>query len=170
MYLPHRTIPRQLQGEVQKCLDTWLRQGIIRPSKSLYASQVVIVRKKTSEIRLCVDYRKLNSIVVRDAFPLPRIDEALQAVHNGQWFTSFDLAQGYLQMPVEEADIPKTAFRAGSSGLYEFTYAIRVVQLWVQFLSPHGNVSRRSAICYSPAIPRGHLYICCQYRQNAGPY
>ena len=50
VYLPHRTIPRQLQGEVQKCLDTWLRQGIIRPSKSLYASQVVIVRKKTSEI------------------------------------------------------------------------------------------------------------------------
>ena len=122
VYLPHRTIPRQLQGEVQKCLDTWLRQGIIRPSKSPYASQVVIVRKKTGEIRLCVDYRKLNSIVVRDAFPLPRIDEALQAVHNCQWFTSFDLAQGYLQMPVEEADIPKTAFRAGSSGLYEFTH------------------------------------------------
>ena len=60
--------------------------------------------------------------MVRDAFPLPRIDEALQAVHNCQWFTSFDLAQGYLQMPVEEADIPKTAFKAGSSGLYEFTH------------------------------------------------
>ena len=60
--------------------------------------------------------------MVRDAFPLPRIDEALQAVHNCQWFTSFDLAQGYLQMPVEEADSPKTAFRAGSSGLYEFTH------------------------------------------------
>ena len=160
VYLPHRTIPRQLQGEVQKCLDMWLRQGIIRPSKSLYASQVVIVKKKTSEIRLCVDYWKLNSIVVRDAFPLPRIDEVLQAVHNCQWFTSFDLAQGYLQMPVEEADIPKTAFRAGSSGLYEFySYAIWVVQLRFQFLLPHGNVSRRSAICHSPAIPRQHLYI-----------
>ena len=80
------------------------------------------MRKKTSEIQLCVDYQKLNSIVVRDAFPLPRIDEALQAVHNCQWFTSFDLVQGYLQMPVEEADIPKIAFRAGSSGLYEFTH------------------------------------------------
>ena len=55
-------------------------------------------------------------------FSLSRIDEALQAVHNCQWFTSFDLAQGYLQMPVEKADIPKTAFRAGSSGLYEFTH------------------------------------------------
>ena len=56
--------------------------------------------------------------MVRDAFPLPRIAEALQAVHNCQWFMSFDLAHGYLQMPVEEADIPKTAFRAS---LYKFT-------------------------------------------------
>ena len=121
VYLPHRTIPWQLQGEVYKCLDTWLRQGIIRPSRSPYASQVVIVRKKTGKILLCVNYHKLNSIVVRDAFPLPHIDEALQAVHNCQWFSSFDLAQGYLQMPVDEADIHKTAFWAGSSGLYEFT-------------------------------------------------
>ena len=121
VYLPHMTIPGHLQGEVQKCLDTWLRQGPIRPSKSLYASQVVIVRKETGEIQLCVDYQKLNSIVVRDTFPLPRINEALQAVHNCQWFMTFDLVQGYLQMWVEEADIYKTAFRAGSSGLYEFT-------------------------------------------------
>ena len=124
VYLPHRTFPKQLQGEVRKCLDTWLRQGIICPSKTLYASQVVIVRKKTGEIQLCVDYLKLNSIVVRDAFPLPQIEEALQAVNNCQWFTSFDLAQGYLQMPVAESDIYKMAFRAGSSGLYEFTHML----------------------------------------------
>ena len=68
VYLPHRTIPWQLQSEVHKCLDTRLRQGIIRPSRSPYASQVVIVCKKTGEIQLCVDYCKLNSIVVRDAF------------------------------------------------------------------------------------------------------
>ena len=55
VYLPHRQIPVQLQSEVRKCLDNWLKQGIIHPSKSPYASQVVIVRKKTSEIRLCVD-------------------------------------------------------------------------------------------------------------------
>ena len=69
VYLVHCTIPPQLQGEVQKCLDTWLQQGIIRPSQSPYASQVVIVQKKTGEIHLCVDYNKLNSIMVRDAFP-----------------------------------------------------------------------------------------------------
>ena len=99
----------------------WLRQEIIHPLKSPYACQVVIVRKKTGKIWLCVDYCKLNSIVVSDAFPLPQINEALQAVNNCQWFTSFDLAKGYLQMPVAESDIHKMAFRAGSSGLYEFT-------------------------------------------------
>ena len=59
--------------------------------------------------------------MVRDAFSLPRIDEALQAVHSSNWFTSFDPTQGYLQLAMEEDDIQKTPFRAGSSGLYEFT-------------------------------------------------
>ena len=68
-----------------------------------------------------MDFRKLNAISIRDSFPLPRIEEALQAVQAAVWFTSFDLAQGYLQMAMEEADIPKTAFCVGSSGLFEFT-------------------------------------------------
>ena len=59
MYLPHHTIPPQLQGEVSKCLDTWLQQGIIRPSQSPYASQVVVVCKTTGEIQLYVDYKNL---------------------------------------------------------------------------------------------------------------
>ena len=122
VYLPHHTIPRQLQGEVHKCLDTWLCQGIIRPSKSSYAFQVVIVHKKSGKIHLCIDYQKLNSIRVRDTFPLPRIDKALQAVHSSNWFTSYDLTQGYLQLAMEEGDIQKTAFRASSSGLYELTH------------------------------------------------
>ena len=71
-----------------------------------------------------MDYQKLNSITVRDAFPLPRIDEALQAVHSSNWFSSFDLAQGYLQLAMEESDIKKTAFRAGSMDLYKFTHIL----------------------------------------------
>ena len=121
VYLPHWQIPVQLQSEVRKCLDNWLKQGIIHLSKSPYASQVVIVRKKTGEIRLCVNFRKLNTISIHDSFPLPRVEEALQAVQAAVWFSSFDLAQGYLQMAMEEEDIEKNAFRAGSSGLYEFT-------------------------------------------------
>ena len=122
VYLPHRQIPVQLQSKVRKCLDNWLKQGIIRPSKSPYASQVVIVHKKTGEIRLCVDFRQLNAISIHDSFPLPHVEEALQALQAAVWFSSFDLAQGYLQMAMEEEDILKTAFRAGSSGLYEFTH------------------------------------------------
>ena len=80
------------------------------------------MQKKTGEIRLCMDYRKLNSIMVRDAFPLPRINKALQAVHSSNWFTSFDLAQGYLQLAMEESNIKKTAFRPRSTGFYEFTH------------------------------------------------
>ena len=122
VYLPHHTIPPQLQGEVHKCLDTWLRQGITRPSWSPYASQVVIVQKKTGKIHLCRDYQRLNSIIVGDAFPLPRINEALQTVHISNWFYSFDLVQGYLQLAMEESNIKKTAFGACSMGLYEFTH------------------------------------------------
>ena len=121
VYLPHQAIPVQLQSEVRKCLNTWLKRGIIGPSKSPYASLVVIVRKKSGEIRQCVDFCKLNAISVHDSYPLPLVEEALQAVQAAVWFSSFDLAQGYLQMAIEEADIPKTVFRAGSSGLYEFT-------------------------------------------------
>ena len=89
---------------------------------SLYASQVVIVHKKSGEIHLCIDYSSLNAITVHDSFPLPRIEEALQAIKVAVWFTSFDLAQGYLQFAMDEADIHKTAFWAGSSGLYKFTH------------------------------------------------
>ena len=121
VYLPHCTIPVQLQTEVCKCLDTWLKQGIIHPSHSPYVSQVVIVHKKSGEIRLCINFLALNAIMIHNSFPLPQIEQALQAVKSAMWFTSFDLAQGYLQLAMDEADIHKTAFRAGSSGLYKFT-------------------------------------------------
>ena len=63
--------------------------------------------KKTGEIHLCVAYHKLNSITVRDAIPLPRIDEALQAIHSSNWFSSLYLAQGCLQLAMEENDIKR---------------------------------------------------------------
>ena len=122
VYLLHHTIPPQLQGKVHKCLDTWLQKGIIRPLQNPYASQVVIVHKKTGEICLCIDYQKLTSIMVRDAFSLLKIDAALQAFHSSNWFSSFDLAQEYFQLVMEESDIKKTALRASSTGLYRFTH------------------------------------------------
>ena len=122
VYLPHCTILIQLQAEVHKCLNAWLRQGIICPSHSLYTLQVVIVHKKSGEIWLCINFRALNAITLHDSFPFSRIEEALQAVKAAVWFTSFDLAQGYLQHAMDEADIMKIAFCTGSSGLYKFTH------------------------------------------------
>ena len=69
-----------------------------------------------------MDYKKLKWITIRDDFPLPCIDEALQVIRNCNWFTSFDLSQGYLQLVMVENDQKKTAFRVQSSGLYEFTW------------------------------------------------
>ena len=131
VYLPHHTIPVQLQAEVHKCLDAWLRQGIFRPLHSPYALQVVIVCKKSREIQLCIDFRILNVITICDSFPLPRIEEALQAVKAAVWFTSFDLTQGYLQLTMDEADIFKTVFCTGSSGLYGFTHMPLGYLTWV---------------------------------------
>ena len=71
---------------------------------------------KTEEICICVDYRKLNSITIQDAFPLPHIDEALQVMHNCNVFTNFNLVQGYLQLAMAEDDTKKNTFRAGYLG------------------------------------------------------
>ncbi len=78
--LPHRRIPPHLQPEVKEYLQKWLRQGIIEPSSSPYASQAVLVRKKGGGLRICVDYRALNAKTRKDAYPLPRIEESLEAL------------------------------------------------------------------------------------------
>ena len=118
--LPDRRIPPPIQPEVKKHLQKWLKTGIIKESDSPYASQIVIVRKKDSSIRICLDYRALNRKTVKDAFPLPRIEETLEALKGAKYFSSLDLTQGYLQLAVDEEDQNKTAFRALGS-LYMFT-------------------------------------------------
>ena len=81
---------------------------------------MVLVRKKDGGLRLCVDYRQLNAHTVKDAYPLPRIEEALEAIGNSKFFSSIDLAQGYYQVAIDEDDIQKTAFRVGTGGLFEY--------------------------------------------------
>jgi len=119
--LPHRRVPPHLQQEVKEHLQKLVRQGIVRESNSPYASQAVIVRKADKSIRLCVDYRALNAKTRKDAYPLPRIEEALDALRGAKFFSSLDLAQGYLQCAVADEDVAKTAFRVGTGGLWEFT-------------------------------------------------
>ena len=119
--LPHRRVPPNLQPEVKEHLQKWVQRGVIEPSKSNYGSQAVLVRKKCGGLRICVDYRLLNSRTRKDAYPLPRIDESLEALKGARYFSSLDLIQGYLQCAMDEADVHKTAFRVGTGGLYQFT-------------------------------------------------
>ena len=118
--IPHRRIPANYMQEVKEHIEKLLRQNVIKRSTSSYAAPVVLVRKKDNSLRLCVDYRKLNEKTIKDAYPLPRIDEALEALHGSRFFTSLDLDQGYYQVEIEEEDKHKTAFRVGTGGLYEY--------------------------------------------------
>ena len=98
------------QEEVDRQLDEWLQQGRIFPSQSEYASNIVIVKKKDGSLRFCVDYRQLNERTVKDSYPLPRIDDCLDSLGGGKWFSTMDLRSAYHQVAVHENDKSKTTF------------------------------------------------------------
>ncbi|KAL8624895.1 hypothetical protein ACOMHN_016191 [Nucella lapillus] len=113
-----RIPPTQIQ-EVRDHIQMLLDKKIVRKSKSAFAAPVVIVRKKDNSIRLCVDYRRLNAKTIHDAYPLPRIDDSLDALGGAKLFSTLDLASGYHQVAMAKEDIEKTAFIT-SFGLFEY--------------------------------------------------
>uniref|UniRef100_A0A674PMZ3 Gypsy retrotransposon integrase-like protein 1 n=1 Tax=Takifugu rubripes TaxID=31033 RepID=A0A674PMZ3_TAKRU len=112
-------LPAGVYEAVKMHINQLLESQVICESSSPYASPIVLVRKKDGGLRLCVDYRLLNSTTRKDAFPLPRIEESLDALSGARWFSTLDLASGYNQVPVAEQDRPKTAF-CTPFGLFEF--------------------------------------------------
>ena len=95
-------------------------RGVIVPSKSPYSSPIVMVPKKDGTNRVCIDYPKLNEIMTKDAYPLPRIGQTIDALQGAGYFSSLNLASGHWQVPVAEKDRHKTAFFTPEGGLYEF--------------------------------------------------
>ena len=94
-------------------------RDVIKPSSSPWASPIVLVWKKDRSTRFCVDYRKLNSITRKDAYPLPRIDDTLSTLAGARWFSTLDLVSGYWQVEVDPKDRCKTAF-CTTEGLFQF--------------------------------------------------
>jgi transposase InsO family protein len=116
---PFRRIPPNQLEEVKQHIQQLLEKDIIQPSSSPYGSPIVLVRKKNGELRLCVDYRKLNRNTRKDAYPLPRIEESLDALKGSAYFSTMDLASGYYQVEMDEAHRHKTAFTT-PFGLFEY--------------------------------------------------
>ena len=115
---PRRLAPAGLRKE-QDCVQDMLTGGQIEPSDSPWASPVVLVTKKDGSTRFCVDYRWLNSLTVKDAYPLPRIDDSLRLLGNQQWFSTMDLASGYWQVAMSPKAKGKAAF-VTNEGLFQF--------------------------------------------------
>ena len=96
-----------------------LEAGVIEPSTSPYSSPVVLVQKKDGTTRFCIDYRELNKFTIPDSEPIPEPEELFTRLSKAQYFTKIDLAKGYWQIEVTEADRQKTAFPT-SSGLFQW--------------------------------------------------
>ena len=101
-------------------MDEQLRKGFIRPSASPWGSPVLFVSKKDGTIRLCVDYRSLNKVTIKNKYPLPKIEDLFDQLNGAKVFSKIDLRSGYYQLKIRPEDIPKTAF-VTRYGLYECT-------------------------------------------------
>ncbi|WVZ93549.1 hypothetical protein U9M48_039520 [Paspalum notatum var. saurae] len=107
--------------EVKKNIDELLAKGYIRPSSSPWAFPVLLVEKKDTDVkRMCVDYRALNKVTIKNKYPLPRIDDLFDQLQGACVFSKIDLRSGYHQLKIRPSDIPKTAFTT-KYGLYEYT-------------------------------------------------
>ena len=121
---PIRHPPRRLplgKRDIEKIeIEKMLKRGVIEPSKSPWCSPVVLVTKKDGTTRFCVDYRALNNAMIKDAYPLPRVDECLDSLAGGKWFSCLDLCSGFWQVRLHPQDKEKTAFST-TQGLFHFT-------------------------------------------------
>jgi hypothetical protein len=112
--MPHKELA-ELKNQLQELLD----KGYIRPSSSPWGSPALFVKKKDGSLWMCVDYRPLNAVTIKNKYPLPRIDVLFDQLASAKVFSKIDLQSGYHQIKNRASDVPKTAFST-RYGLYEF--------------------------------------------------
>ncbi|GJY27101.1 putative reverse transcriptase domain-containing protein [Tanacetum coccineum] len=115
---PYRLAPSEMK-ELSEQLQELSDKGFIRPSSSPWGAPVLFVKKKDGSFRMCIDYRELNKLTVKNRYPLPRIDDLFDQLQGSSIYSKIDLRSGYHQLRVREQDIPKTAFQT-RYGHYEF--------------------------------------------------
>ena len=116
---PYRMAPIELQ-KLRVQLHELLDKGIIRPSTSPWSAPVLFAKKKDKTLRLCIDYRQLNKVTIKNRYPLQRIDDLFDQLRGARVYSKIDLRTSYHQLRVRDTDIPKTAFRT-RYGHFEFT-------------------------------------------------
>ena len=115
-----RRLPWNSREATRELVKGMKKQGVVEDSTSPWSSPIVLVKKKDGSTRFCVDYRKLNAVTERDPYPLPRIDDTLDALSGAKYFSTLDLCSGYHQLPMAEEDKEKTGFST-PDGHYQFT-------------------------------------------------
>ncbi|KAL0534760.1 hypothetical protein IC582_029053 [Cucumis melo] len=108
---PYRMAPAELK-ELKVLLQELPDKGFIRPSVSPWGAPVLFVKKKDGSMRLCIDYRELNKVTVKNRYPLPRIDDLFDQLQGATMFSKIDLRSGYHQLRIKDGDVPKTTFRS----------------------------------------------------------
>lgn len=111
----------KLQDAVYSEVDILLKYKIIEPSKSSWSSPIVMIRKPDGTYRLCLDFRVVNNLTKKDAYPLPKIDSILQKLRKAKYISKIDINKGFLNIPLDLNSREKTAFTVPGRGLYQFT-------------------------------------------------
>ena len=109
-----------MQKIIEEELDKMLAEGIVTPSKSPWSARVVIAKRKNGKPRFCIDYRALNDVSKKDAYPLPQVNATLDKLREAKYISSLDLKNGYWHVPLTERSKPLTAFTVPGRGLFEF--------------------------------------------------
>ncbi|XP_035542910.1 uncharacterized protein LOC118345683 [Juglans regia] len=144
---PYRMAPAELK-ELKTQLQELVDKGFIQPSTSPWGAPVLFVKKKDGTLRMCIDYRELNKVTIKNKYPLPRIDDLFDQLQGAAVFSKIDLRSGYYQLRIRDKDVPKTAFRTREHQLYA---KLSKCEFWLEEVKFLGHVISQEGVAVDPS-------------------